>query len=483
MSIKISVFSLFRDSESYLDRFFSDVKSVEKATNAEFEYFFYENDSTDNTADILKKWIKNKKGKVLSENVNEKSYGSTLEPNRMIKMARIRNKMAELGKPVSSDYCIVIDSDITFDKNIINDYLKFKNLNFSMLTPNVRQTVPCKMECKSSTSYYDSLSLIDSNWNQCMTWSDNPFYSSDDRLKFKQNKPIEVRRSFGGFVFIKSELFNKVKWHSEGDLEHWYFCDQLRKLAPIYFIPSIKPLVKTDQTQFEHEEMVIDQQKIFLESWKNSNSSLLSQNMNFKISYAITACNESEELKKLISFLQSHKREKDEIVIQLDQDNHTDDTIDTINSYGLNYITFPLNNDFSAFKNNLNKACTGDYIFQLDADEIPSLETVQNLHFILSANPDSELFLVPRINKVEGLTEEHLKKWNWQIDSNNRINWPDYQYRIYKNRFYIKWVNKVHEIIDGAQIGIQLPADEKFAITHNKSLEKQEKQNSFYQTI
>lgn len=205
--------------------------------------------------------------------------------------------------------------------------------------------------------------------------------------------------------------------------------------------------------------------------------------MNFNISYAITACNEHAELKRLIDFIQLHKRDQDEIVVQVDASNFTKKVSDILSSFGIEMHKFKLNNDFSAFKNNLNKLCSGDYIFQLDADEIPSIETVKNLHLILAANADSELFLVPRINRVEGLTESHIEKWKWNVDSNGRINWPDYQYRIYKNRFYIKWKNKVHEIIDGAQIGIQLPAEEKFAIMHNKNIKKQEKQNSFYDKL
>lgn len=205
--------------------------------------------------------------------------------------------------------------------------------------------------------------------------------------------------------------------------------------------------------------------------------------MNFKISYGVTAHNEHVELKRLLLFINKYKRDEDEIVVQLDEDNFSEEVVSVLKDFNLPIHKFKLNKDFASFKNNLNKLCNGDYIFQLDADEVPSIETVQSLHLILQANMDSELFLVPRINKVLNVTEDHIKKWNWQVDSNDRINWPDYQYRIYKKRFYIKWVNKVHEVIDGAQIGIQLPAEEKFAITHVKDIAKQEKQNSFYETI
>jgi hypothetical protein len=241
---------------------------VSSNTDADFEYFFYENDSKDATPKILRNWIEGKKGKLLSETVNEQSYGSTLEPNRMIKMARIRNKMANLGKPVESDYSIIIDSDLEFSKNIVNDFLKYKDLDFSMLTPNVRQTVPCKMGSKSKTSYYDSLSLFDTENNHCMTWSGNPFYEDSDRDKFKSGEPIHVSRAFGGFVFIKSEFFNKVNWKSTGNLEHWALCDQLNEYGKVYFLPEICPKVNIKQQQWEHESDTIARQKYLLSnSW------------------------------------------------------------------------------------------------------------------------------------------------------------------------------------------------------------------------
>tara|TARA_Y100000361_G_scaffold69343_1_gene61207 strand:+ start:9684 stop:10535 length:852 start_codon:yes stop_codon:yes gene_type:complete len=263
---KISFFSLFRDSESYLGDLLARIEEMEAITDAEFSYFFYENDSKDNTVKILNDWIKGKNGKFLSEDVNEIKYESTTEPLRVIKMARIRNKMAELGKPVDSDYCVVLDSDIVFDPNIVNQYLEYRNLNFSMLTPNIRQNVPCKMGSGDCDSYYDSWSLVDKDKNQCMTWSSNPFYRAEDRSLFEQGLPIEVDKSFGGFAFVKSEFFNQVNWFSNGQLEHWHFCDMLRSHAPIFFLPNITPQTYVEKSTWEHEDRVVNHQKHLLEN-------------------------------------------------------------------------------------------------------------------------------------------------------------------------------------------------------------------------
>ncbi len=205
--------------------------------------------------------------------------------------------------------------------------------------------------------------------------------------------------------------------------------------------------------------------------------------MNFKISYAITACNEHVELETLLKLLSSHKREEDEIVVQVDKSKHTKQVSDVLKKFKIKKNQFELNGDFASYKNNLKKICKGDYIFQIDADEVPALETVENLPHILEANVDVDLFLVPRINIVTGITEDHLKKWDWNQNEHEWINWPDYQFRIFKNNFNIKWQNKVHENIVGAQTGVQLPATAEYALTHIKSIEKQESQNKLYEKL
>jgi len=205
--------------------------------------------------------------------------------------------------------------------------------------------------------------------------------------------------------------------------------------------------------------------------------------MNFKISYAITACDEHKELNTLINFLFNHKREEDEIVIQVDKSNHTQEVSEVIEAHKLKKNEFELNNDFASFKNNLKKICKGDYIFQIDADELPAEETVKNLHSILESNIDIDLFLVPRINIVNGITEDHIKKWGWKQNDNKWINWPDYQYRIFKNNFNIKWQGKVHEHVVGAKTGSMLPETIEYALVHIKDIERQEKQNKSYDLI
>lgn len=199
------------------------------------------------------------------------------------------------------------------------------------------------------------------------------------------------------------------------------------------------------------------------------------------ISYAITVCNEEIEFKQLIQHLIKYISPEDEIVVLCDQNN----TLESIEQFALaqniKFYKDVFKGDFADWKNKLNSYCSGSHIFQIDADEIPNEFLLSNLKSIIESNHQMELIWVPRENYVFGITEEHLNKWNWNLDNKNRINFPDYQGRIYKNQINIYWAGKVHETIKcSGQVGV-LPAVSEMSILHKKTIQKQEKQNSLYE--
>jgi hypothetical protein len=63
------------------------------------------------------------------------------------------------------------------------------------------------------------------------------------------------------------------------------------------------------------------------------------------------------------------------------------------------------------------------------------------------------------------------------------VNYPDYQTRIYRNNSEVKWRNKVHEVIEGYKRFTVLPAVDELALIHPKTIERQEKQNAYYNTL
>tara|TARA_Y100001972_G_scaffold121827_1_gene166433 strand:+ start:2080 stop:2709 length:630 start_codon:yes stop_codon:yes gene_type:complete len=208
-----------------------------------------------------------------------------------------------------------------------------------------------------------------------------------------------------------------------------------------------------------------------------------------KISYAIPVCNELKEIQRLLGFLMENKRKQDEIIVLYDTNNGTADVETFLNHYirdGFNWFTwskYAFDGHFANMKNKITEMCSGDYIFQIDADEMITKVLIDSLPDILENNPDNEVYLVPRVNTVSGLTQEHITKWRWNVDEKDRVNWPDYQWRIWKNKPEIKWVNKVHEKLEGFKTYAPLPAHSELALQHPKTIERQEKQNAYYDTL
>ena len=201
-----------------------------------------------------------------------------------------------------------------------------------------------------------------------------------------------------------------------------------------------------------------------------------------KISYSILTHNETTTLEKLLKFLIKYKQPQDEIVI-LDDYSDNEKTKAILDFYvSTENIVFEQRNllqDFGSQKNYLKKMCSGDYSFNLDADEMISPWFMADIHEILEGNPVDLIFL-PRVNTVKGITEEHCRMYGYTINERGWINYPDWQGRIFRNRPNIRWEKPVHEQLVGFQTYAHLPTEHKYSITHPKTIERQVEQNKFY---
>ena len=201
------------------------------------------------------------------------------------------------------------------------------------------------------------------------------------------------------------------------------------------------------------------------------------------ISYAILTHNEGEYIETLLSFLTTNKRAEDEIVVV---DDFSDDelTKSTLDKYKdqitLQYRVF---DGDATQKNYLNSLCTKDYILQLDADELVSSDFLSMLPDLLELNNTVDLFIMPRINTVDGLTPEYVQKWRWNVNEKGWVNFPDWQMRLYRNCDWVKWDGLLHSKIEGYKTFINLPQDELFCILHPKQLDRQVAQNNLYDKI
>ena len=201
------------------------------------------------------------------------------------------------------------------------------------------------------------------------------------------------------------------------------------------------------------------------------------------ISYAILTHNEGEYIETLLSFLTTHKRAEDEIVIV---DDFSDDelTKSILAKYKdqitLQYRVF---DGDATQKNYLNSLCTKDYILQLDADELVGEGFIKMLPELLDVNNTVDLFIMPRINTVAGLTPEWSNRWGWNVNEKGWVNFPDWQMRLYRNCDWVKWEGLLHSKIVGYKTFVNLPQDEAFCILHPKELDRQIAQNTLYDKI
>lgn len=240
------------------------------------------------------------------------------------------------------------------------------------------------------------------------------------------------------------------------------------------------------------------------------------------ISFCICVWNESKELDLLLKRLIPNLQDVDEIVIQGDQGKVTDEVISIVRTVmkdpRIKYLEFPLKKDFAAFKNNAIKNCSGDYIVLLDPDEIPHPRLLANLKYLLFENREVDLFRLPRVNVVIGVTNEYVQEHRWNLveieipkldyDSKNIltlygikekkdqlkvkvVNPFDWQERIIKNNKKIFYEGIVHEKFKGHSIETNLPVqlenfnelDLTWCLFHIKMLNRQKKQNEFYEQI
>ena len=205
-----------------------------------------------------------------------------------------------------------------------------------------------------------------------------------------------------------------------------------------------------------------------------------------KISYGITVHNEAEELKRLLEVLHKNIDDTDEIVVCVDGD---DDAVrfeldiyskKFSDSYkSMKVYQRKLDKDFAAHKNSVIENSMGDYIFHIDADEYPNEILLQQLKQILEMN-DVDLVWIPRVNTVEGFTQEDVQRWGWRVTEQGWVNYPDYQARVFKRDSEIRWTRPLHEYITGCKTYAHLPPQEELSLYHPKTKEKQEQQNQFY---
>lgn len=122
--IIISVVLIIKNREKYihyLNDIFTTIEEI-YVDKYMFEYFIYENNSTDDTKNAIKNFYKskNRNGKYFLENIdNNKTFYGGVDIERGKYMSFLRNKLKSLHRILQSNYTLIIDESVVFTYNTI----------------------------------------------------------------------------------------------------------------------------------------------------------------------------------------------------------------------------------------------------------------------------------------------------------------------------------------------------------------------------
>jgi hypothetical protein len=263
---RISVLALYRSCNDYLKFALKQFTNWEARYNTEFEYFFIENDSKDDTREILKDFFKSHQGRLLAGKLDKDYVNLGENFDRTMTLAHLRNALVDAVTPLQSQYTIFIDSNIFFSNDILERMFSKTQPalnNIGMITPYTAQIHTIRMlknlgfqvQVPQDTAddtvvnlrvAFDTFSFVDKDhrthfpmcpFEKCMLCANIRPKTSTLQLYPESDEVVDVRSAFSGFAIIESSILShpRIRWSTfafdnTGRMslcEHTIFCDRL----------------------------------------------------------------------------------------------------------------------------------------------------------------------------------------------------------------------------------------------------------------
>ena len=240
----LSVVGLVKDAEEYIPFFSHIFSKIESKYNYDIEFYLMENDSSDNSSKMLKDFMETRKGFLFSDKIDwNLDIRKGMNKTRGGYMCNLRNFLKNKHGKLSTDFTILIDTDVYFDVDTVAKLIDRLEENVAMSTPfcndwSIIQNFGCD-------HYYDTFAYITKDGldyshtgNKCLFPECNmckPFLQSKNLLpsRYDSSEKIkEVQSAFGGLVAIPTEIYNQVEWE-QTICEHHGFCENIRKFGKI----------------------------------------------------------------------------------------------------------------------------------------------------------------------------------------------------------------------------------------------------------
>ena len=239
---KIVILGLARNIDSSIEH--SITKLVDFAKNSkEYKIIIFENDSQDNTREILNNLKKDNSNIItIYETHNRPQFGPVQDAERTMALAEYRNTLKEYVKTHLSDYDFIVVSDMDFidfsDLGCYNSFGWFSTHNNTIdaIAGNAFEYKNVTLPDQKSLWNYDSWAFRYTWWNQLPTL-DSMTYSGMLWFGFfimPVGSPIiPVNSAFGGMTIYKINSF--IQGTYDGfDCEHVCFHYDLKRKIPTF---------------------------------------------------------------------------------------------------------------------------------------------------------------------------------------------------------------------------------------------------------
>lgn len=429
----ITIASLIKNREWCLKEFLLGLDFQTKYYDSKLiSFLFIVNDSIDNSLGILKEWKERVKDSYANieireinfENVDNKDH--TWSNVKLNNMAYMRDLcMQELKK---TDYLFMLDSDVILTK-----------------PDTLMHLVALQREVVYEV-FWAGWENGGKKWPQ--VWQSGGYELTEKFLKMLKNPGVyEVGLGGACSLFYKSVFEKGANYKRVRNLpinmrgEDRDMSIRMEVLGIKQWADTYKTPIHTERSE---EQKLKDEKSLIerglLEGKKNEDKQkeivlkfMEEKKKNpLKISLCMMVKNEEKYLEEaILSVLPI----VDEIVVV--NNNSTDRTVEILKKYNAKIIDYSGEGDFSTPRNIGLRACTGDWILRIDADERINLNSLFQIYdILLHTKKDVQAFLTP----VRNYFDNPLKK-----DANYFISETC---RIFRNRKEIFYTKRIHEEID-----------------------------------
>ncbi len=235
----ILIYTIFRNSSQKIEQYYSQVKSiVEHFPEYNFYLSLYENDSSDNTKDMLNAldWSFTKEFSVICENIGTDFFNSVKDEQRVKNLAAARNKAIEAKDFLSKvDYILDIESDMRFNITDIEKILTFQETH-NLSKVDIVSTISIGQNSKLYDVWATRRHADEDRGKLHKDWNETPFgryYSTCNGVCLFSAEPFQHGARYGWYNerFKKFDCDTSViceEFHTRGYTEiyinHTAFC-------------------------------------------------------------------------------------------------------------------------------------------------------------------------------------------------------------------------------------------------------------------